>query len=69
MAENPTIERLYTPEEAADTLRVKVRTVMEWLRQGKLRGVKLGRLWRIKESDLKAFIGGYNHGGQGSGTA
>jgi excisionase family DNA binding protein len=58
MVESPTIERLYTPEEAADALRVKVRSVMEWLRQGKLKGVKLGRLWRIKESDLKAFIDG-----------
>lgn len=57
MKDNPTIEKLLTPEEAAEALRVKVRTVMEWLRQGKLRGVKVGgKLWRIRESDLKAFI-------------
>lgn len=57
MTGNPTIERLYTPEEAAEVLRVKVRTIMEWLRQGRLKGVKVGRkLWRVKESDLRAFI-------------
>lgn len=57
MKDNPTIERLFTPEEAAEVLRVKPRTVMEWLRRGKLTGVKLGgKLWRVKESDLRAFI-------------
>jgi excisionase family DNA binding protein len=55
--DSPTLERLFTPEEAAEALRVKPRTVMEWLRQGKLRGVKLGgKLWRVKGSDLRAFI-------------
>jgi excisionase family DNA binding protein len=55
--EPTTIERLYTPEEAAEALRVKLRTVMEWLRQGRLKGVKVGgKLWRIRESDLTAFI-------------
>jgi len=53
---NEPIDKLYTPEEAAEVLRVKTRTVMEWLRQSKLKGVKLGKLWRIKESELKAFI-------------
>jgi excisionase family DNA binding protein len=53
----PTLERLFTPEEAAEALRVKTRTVMGWLRLGTLRGVKPGgKLWRIRESDLKAFI-------------
>ncbi|MDI6854529.1 MAG: helix-turn-helix domain-containing protein [Deltaproteobacteria bacterium] len=55
--ESPTLEKLYTPEEAAAVLRVKPRTIMEWLRQGKLKGVKLGgKLWRIREADLRAFI-------------
>lgn len=64
MKVSPTIERLFTPEEAAEALRVKPRTIMEWLRQGKLKGVKLGgKLWRVKESDLRAFI---EHGGADS---
>jgi len=51
------MQKLYTPEEVAAVLKVKPRTVMEWLRKGKLKGVKIGgKLWRIKESDLQTFI-------------
>lgn len=50
------IEQLLTPEEAALQLGITPRTIREWLRNGKLPGVKLGRLWRVKETDLEAFI-------------
>jgi len=50
------MEKLLTPEEVAEILTVKLRTVSEWLRTGKLKGVKVGALWRIRESDLEAFI-------------
>lgn len=52
--EKPT--RLLTPEEAADRLNVSPMTVRKWLRSGKLRGVKVSVLWRVRESDLDAFI-------------
>jgi len=48
--------RLLTPEEAADRLNVSPMTVRKWLRSGKLRGVKVSVLWRVRESDLDAFI-------------
>jgi len=47
------MEPLYTLEEAAEVLKVSVRTLGEWLRKGKIRGVKLGRAWRIPESALE----------------
>lgn len=50
------VERLLTPEEAADKLGIAPRTMREWLRRSKLPGVKLGRLWRVRETDLEAFI-------------
>jgi excisionase family DNA binding protein len=50
------MERLLTPEEAARILAVSPKSVREWLRQGKLKGVKVGRLWRIRERDLEAFL-------------
>jgi Helix-turn-helix domain len=28
----------------------------DWLRAGKLTGCKIGRLWRVKQADLEAFI-------------
>lgn len=48
---------LLTPEDVALRLRVKPRTVQEWLRTGRLSGLKLGKLWRIRESDLELFLG------------
>lgn len=50
------VDRLLTPDDAADRLAVSPKSIREWLRTGKLRGVKAGRLWRIRETDLEAFL-------------
>ncbi|WP_421908523.1 helix-turn-helix domain-containing protein [Methanolacinia petrolearia] len=34
----------YTPQEVADRLRVETRTVHAWLRDGTMKGMKVGRL-------------------------
>ena len=47
---------LYTPETVAEKLAVTTQSVRKWLRTKKLRGVKIGRLWRIRPVDLAAFI-------------
>jgi len=47
---------LLTPNEVAKILKVNVRTVTNLIRAGELKGVKVGRVWRIKEEDLQAFI-------------
>jgi excisionase family DNA binding protein len=50
-------EKLFTPEEVASLLRVKVVTVHSWLRQGKLKGFRVGgRLWRISREQLQEFL-------------
>lgn len=54
----PKPERFLTTEEIATILSVHPRTVMRWLRQGKLKGVKIGRLWRVRLVDFEAFIRG-----------
>jgi excisionase family DNA binding protein len=56
---------LLTPEEVAARLKVKPRTVQEWLRSGRLAGLKLGKLWRIREYDLEAFLGAHGNSGAG----
>lgn len=48
---------LLTCEEAAAFLRVHPRTVYRLLREGKLPGVKVGRQWRIRRTDLEASLG------------
>jgi len=50
--------RLLTPEEVAEHLAVTPKAVRAWLRDGKLPGLRLGRLWRIRPADLDAFIDG-----------
>jgi excisionase family DNA binding protein len=49
-------EKLYTPEEAAGVLGVSPKTIRGWLRTGKLTALKVGRLWRVRERDLQAFL-------------
>ncbi len=56
MSDKETYERLLTPEEIAGRLNVSLVTVGRWLREGKLKGVKAGRQWRIKENDLQEFL-------------
>jgi excisionase family DNA binding protein len=49
-------QEFLTIEEVAARLRVKPDTVRAWLRQGRLQGVKAGRLWRIRPQAVEAFI-------------
>lgn len=45
-----------TVEEVAEMLRLNTVTIYRWLRNNQLRGIKLGKEWRIKDSDLQAFL-------------
>ena len=46
----------FTPTEIALRLKVNQVTVRRWLRDGSLRGSYLGRVWRIGDADLAAFM-------------
>jgi len=45
-----------TPISVAKMLKVSRLTVYRWIKEKKLRAVKVGGLVRIREEDLKAFI-------------
>ena len=47
---------LLTVEEVAERLSVSTETVRRYLREGRLRGVKLIRAWRIQPEELERFI-------------
>jgi excisionase family DNA binding protein len=49
-------EQLYTPQEVADYLKVDVRTVYRWLREGELNALRFRREYRISETDLRDFL-------------
>lgn len=50
------MDKLLTVRETADALRVTVTTVQRYIRAGKLPAAKLGRGYRIAESDLGTFV-------------
>lgn len=49
------METLLTPEQVASQLSVEITTVYTWLRNSRLAGVKLGRLWRVRAADVEQF--------------
>lgn len=49
------MNKLLTLKETAKILRVSERTVMRYLKSGKLKASKLG-IWRIREVDLKRLL-------------
>jgi excisionase family DNA binding protein len=50
------LSELLLPAEVARILRVTLRTVERYCKQGKIRAVKVGRLWRIPRSSLEEFL-------------
>ena len=44
-------QKLLTPEQVADRLQISRVTVMDFLRKGRLKGHRVGKLWRIKEEN------------------
>lgn len=44
--------------EAARYLRIDIRTLWKLLAEGKIRGAKAGRVWRIAKSELDRFLKG-----------
>jgi len=48
--------RLLTVDQAAEYLQVTSRWVRRILRDGHLKGVKIGKLWRVKPEDLLEYI-------------
>ncbi len=49
-------DALLTPAQVARRLQVTERTVTDWLRTGRLPGVKLGRLWRVHSEALETAL-------------
>ena len=50
------LDELLLPAEVARILRVTVRTVERYCKEGKIRAVKIGRRWRIPRSCLEEFL-------------
>ena len=49
------LEKYLNCREVADRYDVKVITVWDWIRKKKLPAIKIGKEYRIKDSDLQQF--------------
>ena len=51
-------EKYLAPKDAAEILSVKKTTIYDMIKQGRLRAVKIGKQFRIRESDVLALVRG-----------
>ena len=52
----PKNDKMYNIKEVADFTGYSSWAVRYWIRHGKITAYKVGMGWRIKDSDLQAFI-------------
>lgn len=50
------MQEIYTSEQVAKILQIHPQTVLKFIRDGKLRGSKVGRGYRVKASDIDKFL-------------
>lgn len=50
--------KLYTLTELEEVLGVTHRTLLSYVKDGKLKAVKIGGKWKVTEENLRAFING-----------
>ncbi|TDO49802.1 excisionase family DNA binding protein [Kribbella sp. VKM Ac-2527] len=53
----PMPQELYSVEQVADRLGLHVRTIRNYVRDGRLKAVRIGKQYRIAREDLDAFTG------------
>lgn len=48
--------KVYTLEEIAELLHITRRTLYTYVKEGKLKAVKVGKYWRVTEKNLQEFL-------------
>lgn len=48
--------KLYDIKEVAKILDISTRTVSSYIKDGKIKAMKIGGKWKIKEDDLKKYL-------------
>ena len=64
-----TDDQFLTTEEVLDYLQVNLRTVYRLIKAGKLPAVRVGRQWRVRRSDLDAWLEAQRTGGRSRAMA
>lgn len=50
--------KLYTLQELESILETSTRTLLTYIKQGKLKAVKIGGKWKVSEANLQDFVNG-----------
>ena len=50
------VDSIFTPGEAAGSLRISIATLLRLSRTGEIPGVRVGKLWRYRKSDLDEWL-------------
>jgi len=50
------MREVYTVRDVAQRLHLTTETIRDYLQDGKLKGFKVGKQWRVREQELEAFI-------------
>ncbi len=49
---NEVAPKYYTPQEAAEILKVHEKTIYKWIKEGKIRAITIGGVYRIPEEGM-----------------
>ena len=49
---------MYTSKEVSEITKLDNETIRRYLVAGKIKGVKMGRVWRVEEQELQKFMKG-----------
>lgn len=58
LTEQEKAERPFTAQEAAEFMKVHINTITRWIKEGKIKAVKVDRHWRIRRSELERILDG-----------
>ena len=50
------MDKIYSVRETAQILSLNEETLRRYIKAGKIRASKIGKVWRIQEEDIKAFL-------------
>ncbi len=62
MENGPVDTRVYSPAETARVLGLCATTVRMMLKDGRIRGVRFGRLWKVSQAEIERLVA---HGANG----
>lgn len=48
--------KTYTTKEVAEILHITTRCLYDWIKAGKIKGVKCGKNWLFTEETIKAYL-------------